>query len=197
MVLRVLREPCSAEPLPMVPASGFEHNLAMVGDCCRVLLNHLGRAAKLANNATTRCAQGGRDAAVEALFEDYFNLLDPVGVEERIQYNRRVEEDAIGLEINYMGYLLVTDVEDFHRRMEKEPSDVSAELVAIAGTLHSCPVPLQASHVLSRAKYETAYLLNAEIAFAWQDLLDDEGFLNVWRLLREYVIDIECFLYLE
>ena len=91
----------------------------------------------------------------------------------------------------------MTDVEDFHRRMEKEPSDVSAELIAIAGTLHSCPVPLRASHVLSRAEYETAYLLNTEIGFAWQDLLEDEGFLNVWRLLREYVIDIECFLYLE
>ena len=103
MVRRVLREPCSAEPLPMVPPSGFEQNLAMVGDRCRVLLNHLGRAAKLANNARTRCAQGGRDAAVETVFEDYFDLLDPVGVEERIQHNRRVEEDAIGLEINYMG----------------------------------------------------------------------------------------------
>ena len=83
---------------------------------------------------------------MESFFEVYFNLLDPVGVEERSQYNRRVEEDAIGLEINYMGSLLVTDVEDFHRRMGKEPSDVSAELVAIAGMLH--PVPFHSEPVM-------------------------------------------------
>ena len=79
----------------------------------------------LANNA----------ASMEEFFEDYFDLLDPVGAEENIQYTRRVEEDAMGIENHFMGHLLVNDVEQFRSLVQAGPANLVNELLGIVGTL--------------------------------------------------------------
>ena len=146
-------------------------------------MNHLERAARLANNA----------ASTEDFFEDYFDLLDPVGAEENIQCNRRAEENAIGMEINYMGHLLVNDVEQFRSLVWGGPAHLVNDLVGIADTLELVipRVPV------SRDAYEELYDAGDVDAFAWQDSIEDSLLLGVRRLFRQYVIGVHCFLYVS
>ena len=60
---------------------GFEKHLLLAGERFEYLLNHFERAARLANNAIARCHRDGQGAALEAFFEDYFDLLDPTGTD--------------------------------------------------------------------------------------------------------------------
>ena len=124
----------SAESLPIVPAVGFEQHLAMIGDRCRGLLNHFERAARIANNASARYAQDGRAAIGEEFLDDY-DLLDAVGIEERIQYSSQVEENATCAELNYMRHLLVNDYERFRSMVKASPVDLVEELLGIAELL--------------------------------------------------------------
>ena len=63
-------------------AAGFEKHLALFEQRCKGLLDHFERAAKLANTVAARHAQDGREIVVEAFLDDYYDLLDPIGVAE-------------------------------------------------------------------------------------------------------------------
>ena len=72
---------------------------------------------------------------MEAFLEDYYDLLDPAGIDERIQYNRHVEEDLLGIETSYMGHLLVNDVDKFRSLVRTGAEKCVRELLEIADSM--------------------------------------------------------------
>jgi hypothetical protein len=171
---------------------GFEKHLLLAGERFKYLLNHFERAARLANNATARCHRDGQDAAVEAFFEDYFDLLDPIGTEKRTQCNRRVEEEFLGIETSYMGHLLMNDVAQFRSLVQAGAENVVNELLEIADSMN---VEVT-STLLSRSAYEDLYAAGDQEAFTWQDLMDDHVLLRLRRLLRKHVIAFHYLIHL-
>ena len=158
----------------------FEDHLLLVKERCKSLVKHLGRAAKLTSNATAHSTPDGRDAAVEAFLEDCYDLLDPTGIEEKIQYNRHVEEDFLVIENSYMGHLLVNDVDKFRSLVRTGPEKFVRELLEVADgmdvTITSTPQ--------CRNAYEDLYAVCAAEVFALQHAMDDDVLLRVRRLLR-------------
>ena len=98
--------------------------------------------------------------------EDYFDLLDPTGTEERTQYNRRIEEEFQGIETSYMGHLLMNDVAHFRSLVQAGPANVVNELLEVADSMN---VEVT-STLLSRSAYEDLYAAGDKEAFTWQDL---------------------------
>ena len=69
---------------------------------------------------------------MEAFLEDYDDLMDPVGIDEKIQYNRHVEDDFLRTETSYMGHLLVNDVNKFRSLVRAGPEKLVKELFKVA-----------------------------------------------------------------
>ena len=65
------------------------------------ILVHLSRRARIAKSLEESHAGERLDSVVGLCSEDYFDLLDPIGVEQRIQINRRDEEEFLGIETSY------------------------------------------------------------------------------------------------
>ena len=203
---RLLREPCVVESLPIVPAEAFEKDLAMFANRCKGLLDHLGRAAKTVDNAKLRHAQDGIDAVVQAFFEDYFDLLDPVGIEESLEDIWRVESALCETEVGYLGHLFAFSRPQFLDTIQNGPKNKLRELHAHALELPPGGDLGHTSHTensqsilgldLSKKAYEALSHKCDATAFAWQHVTeDDDVLLGLKRQLREYVIAVECLIY--
>jgi hypothetical protein len=160
------------------------------------LIDHLQRAARLARNAEIAGQRNySTQQEIEDYFlEDYYMLLDPDGVAETLAENKLVEGRLCNIEVNYLGHLLVGDPNGFCKRLEEEPSDVSAELIEIAGVR---PASSGSHRIMSHSEYEDAYLSHVSDAFEWQESMNEELCLRVMRLLREHVKQIDHFIYVE
>ena len=93
---------------------------------CPFLISACKVEAAIGAYSPTRC--------IEQFLEDYYDLMDPEGVAERLRENRTVEAQFCDKEINYLGHLLVGDPAEFSRRLQETTSGVSAELVRFVGT---------------------------------------------------------------
>ena len=137
-----------------------------------------------------RHSDSTQEAILAESCEDYYDRLDPVGVAERHQENKMIENQLCEVEVNYLGHLLVGNAPAFcDHVMANGPPEVTAQLVAVANSL--------SPSVCSNSNYEEVYFQHAESAFSWQEDLDDACLLNVLKLLREYVKIVEYLLYID
>lgn len=161
-------------------------------------LAHLEKAAVIACQVeqSTRHVASSLDEKATEFLEEYYTLLEPQGIRERLTENRLIEDQFCSMEVNYLGHLLIGDPESFRKRIAAEPSEVSAQLFDLVGSLSST-ASSDVCHVLCHSEYETAYGSHEESAFAWQEFIDDERLLIVLRLLRHHVREIECLIHTE
>jgi hypothetical protein len=141
----------------------------------------LGKAASLASKVEGRYECREPSACIAEFLEDYYDLLDPEGVKERHTQNKIIENRLCEVEVNYLGHLLVGNPETFALELGGGPPGVKAQLLSIAGEM------ISRSPVMSQRDYEEAYDSCSNVAFSWQECLDDELLLTVRGLLRQHI----------
>lgn len=150
------------------------------------LLQHLQRAGELACSIDESVDDAGE--RVDAFLQDYYSLLDPVGVAERLAQNQDIEDELDELDVGWLGHLFVFDRPSFQDRLADSRGAVRDELtnLAIECPSHPNPMPISMQH------YHQLYDSHCEEAYLWQEHVpdcDDESslLLRLLKALRKLV----------
>ena len=172
-----------------------EH-LALLIARCGEILEHLQKAAVLANRVQSACQHTSNNyqSFIEEFLDDYHDLLDPEGVAERHAENLMIENRLCKIDVNYLGHLLVGNLARFAFKLEGGPPEVKAQLLSIAGELAST---ISVSSDMSVADHDDAYRSFSDCAISWQEAFDEECLQRVRILLSKYVRATGHCLYLE
>ena len=101
---------------------------------------------------------------LDQFWEDYFSLLDPAGVAERLEEEREFEEEPEGLEVNWLGQIFVFQRPRFAEMIIGLPENIRAELERLAAD-HE---PSMHTEQMSKHQFEGMHFSAAQVGYAWQ-----------------------------
>lgn len=145
--------------------------LAEIRDSLQSKLEHLSRASAMAAGieASARADNLSMQEVVDTFLQDYYCLMDPAGIEERLLENEMVEAEIFEFDKSFAGHAFTFDRKAFWKCVGKLPDNLRRELVEF-GLKHSAH---DSPHQLTAKQYESLYHDHAEEAFAWQYMYSD------------------------
>eukprot|EP00933_Yihiella_yeosuensis_P014117 TRINITY_DN12773_c1_g1_i5.p1 TRINITY_DN12773_c1_g1~~TRINITY_DN12773_c1_g1_i5.p1 ORF type:complete len:368 (+),score=66.80 TRINITY_DN12773_c1_g1_i5:88-1104(+) len=153
------------------------------------LLCKLQSAADLAKAIETSVRTGSSDpeALRNTFLEDYYCLLDPQGVAERLEEERMIEQEELDRMTNKLGHLFVNDPARFQGYLDQSASDIRERLAKISADIDHSP-----RQSISTEHYDDWFYSYSEKAFQWQHSVPDDGrLLEVLQCCREVAQDLQ------
>jgi hypothetical protein len=157
----------------------------------RISLEHLEKASNLAIKVekSFSAPSDSSEAWINQFLEDYYALLDPKGIAERLLVNEDIEQELEDIDVNFLGHLFVFSRQQFQEELEKSDSTAKHALQQLAAQMPPSAHQMR----ISQREYETIYWDRCEEAHSWQeevpDSEDDENsvLIKLLRAIRQHV----------
>jgi len=173
------------------PSDDLYEPFALELEACKLHLasrmQHLEDAAHLALRAANRCSGTDLDI-VECFLEMYYYNLDPIGIQERLDEQKEIEDEIRELRVCLAGHFFTYDRHRFWKLAHDMPEDLRRRFVEF-GILHPI-VDDDLKSQMSQTDMEQRVDASDPIAYSWQEEYNDDDddtsdLLKLLRLLRE------------
>ena len=158
----------------------YYEKIGQLAEKARQCLERLGEAAVLACKVEATLGTGSRTECMEQFLADFYDLMDPEGIANRLQETRFFGDHRHDLCMHVAGHLFTYSRREFWGIMHCLPQSVEHEL-------RQRSVHFNEKTALAPTSAAEAEVLYYERGVSWQDEYTEDDLLLVRRFIRSAV----------